>query len=134
MAHSSLSATAEARGALLAEGRHTLGIVGAATGQEGLGQATAQAFDCVILDLLLPGRGGLEVLADLRQMGNNVPVLILNGEADAANLKVAALLKAIPTARTSVCEGDHHSAPYQPGFQQAVATFLKEQWQQRGWS
>jgi pimeloyl-ACP methyl ester carboxylesterase len=64
----------------------------------------------------------------------NVPVLILNGEADAANLKVAALLKAIPTARTSVCEGDHHSAPYQPGFQQAVATFLKEQWQQRGWS
>ena len=64
----------------------------------------------------------------------NVPVLILNGKADAANLKVAALLKAIPTARTSACEGDHHSAPYQPSFQQAVVHFFKEQWQQRGWS
>jgi pimeloyl-ACP methyl ester carboxylesterase len=63
-----------------------------------------------------------------------VPVLILNGRADSANLKVAALLKAIPTARTSLCEGDHHSAPYQPSFQQAVVHFLKEQWQQRGWS
>ena len=43
----------------------------------------------------------------------NVPVLILNGKADAANLKVATLLSAIPTAFASVCEGDHHSAPYQ---------------------
>ena len=62
----------------------------------------------------------------------NVPVMILNGKADAANLKVDVLLKAIPTARTSVCEGDHSSAPYQPSFQQAVVRFLKEQWQQRG--
>ena len=64
----------------------------------------------------------------------NIPVLILNGNADAANLKIATLLKAIPTARPSVCEGDHHSAPYQPSFQQAVVHFLKEQWHQRGWA
>jgi pimeloyl-ACP methyl ester carboxylesterase len=59
----------------------------------------------------------------------SVPVLILNGMADVANQKVATLLKAIPTARTAAAEGDHHSAPYQPSFQQAVVTFLKEQWQ-----
>jgi hypothetical protein len=29
----------------------------------------------------------------------DIPVLILNGKADAANLKMAGLLKAIPTAR-----------------------------------
>lgn len=62
----------------------------------------------------------------------DVPVLILNGKADAANLKVAQLLRAIPTAHAAVCEGDHSSAPYQPSFQQAVVRFLKEQWQQRG--
>ena len=63
----------------------------------------------------------------------SVPVLILNGNADVANQKVAALLKAIPTARTAAAEGDHHSAPYQPSFQQAVVTFLKEQWQHSEW-
>jgi pimeloyl-ACP methyl ester carboxylesterase len=57
-----------------------------------------------------------------------VPVLILNGQSDAANQKVEKLLKAIPTARFARCEGDHHSAPYQPTFHETVISFLKEQW------
>ena len=64
----------------------------------------------------------------------NVPVLILNGKADAANQKIAGLLNAIPTARAGECEGDHSSTPYQPTFQQAVVQFFEEQWQLRGWS
>jgi pimeloyl-ACP methyl ester carboxylesterase len=63
----------------------------------------------------------------------NVPMLILNGKGDAANQKVTGLLKAIPTARVEICEGDHHSAPYQPTFQQAVIRFLQGEWRQRGW-
>ena len=31
----------------------------------------------MILDLLLPGGGGLDVLAELRQQGSTIPVLIL---------------------------------------------------------
>jgi pimeloyl-ACP methyl ester carboxylesterase len=61
----------------------------------------------------------------------DVPVLILNGTADAANQNVAGLLKAIPTARAAECEGDHHSTPYQPTFQQAVVQFFEEQWRLR---
>jgi len=61
----------------------------------------------------------------------NVPVLVLNGKADAANQKVAGLLKTIPTARLGACEGDHHSAPYQPTFQRAVVQFFEEQWRLR---
>jgi DNA-binding response OmpR family regulator len=52
-------------------------VVCAATGEEGFQQASTQPFDCVVLDLLLPGRDGLQILADLRQTRNNVPVLIL---------------------------------------------------------
>ena len=52
-------------------------VVAAATGEEGFQQASTQPFDCIVLDLLLPGRDGLQVLADLRQKGNRVPVLIL---------------------------------------------------------
>jgi pimeloyl-ACP methyl ester carboxylesterase len=57
-----------------------------------------------------------------------VPVLILNGRADAANQKVYGLLVAIPTARAASCEGDHLSTPFQPTFHQAVIWFFQEQW------
>jgi pimeloyl-ACP methyl ester carboxylesterase len=61
----------------------------------------------------------------------DIPVLILNGKADAANQKIAGILKAIPTARAAECEGDHSSTPYQPTFQQAVVQFFEEQWRMR---
>lgn len=60
-----------------------------------------------------------------------VPVLILNGRADAANQKIDGLLRAIPTARSASCEGDHNSTPYQPTFHQAVIRFFQEQWRLR---
>jgi pimeloyl-ACP methyl ester carboxylesterase len=63
--------------------------------------------------------------------GVAIPVLILNGKGDAANQKIAGLLKAIPTASAGECEGDHHSTPYQPTFQQAIVEFLKRRWRQR---
>jgi DNA-binding response OmpR family regulator len=65
-------------------------VVAAPTGEEGLQQAAAQPFDCVVLDLLLPGRDGLQVLADLRQMGNKVAVLILTAR-DAVEDRVIGL-------------------------------------------
>jgi pimeloyl-ACP methyl ester carboxylesterase len=64
----------------------------------------------------------------------NVPVLILNGKADAANQKIAGLLNAIPTARAGECEGDHSSTPYEPTFHRAVVGFFQEQWRLRGWT
>jgi DNA-binding response OmpR family regulator len=65
-------------------------VVAAATGEEGFQQATAHPFDCIVLDLLLPGRSGLQVLADLRQLGNEVPVLILTAR-DAVEDRVIGL-------------------------------------------
>jgi DNA-binding response OmpR family regulator len=60
-------------------------VCAAATGEEGLRQAAAQPFDCVVLDLLLPGRDGLQVLAELRRLGNKVPVLILTARDTVEN-------------------------------------------------
>lgn len=48
-----------------------------ATGEEGFFAASAQAFDLILLDLMLPGRDGLEVLGTLRRRGVKTPVLIL---------------------------------------------------------
>jgi DNA-binding response OmpR family regulator len=42
--------------------------------------AGAPAVDCVILDLMLPGLGGLEVARRVRAAGNYVPILILTAK------------------------------------------------------
>jgi DNA-binding response OmpR family regulator len=46
-------------------------------GEDGWHQAFSNPYDLILLDLMLPKMGGLEILAKLRQQGNRVPVLIL---------------------------------------------------------
>jgi two-component system copper resistance phosphate regulon response regulator CusR len=52
-------------------------VVVAATGEDGFYRANAELFDLVLLDLMLPGRSGLEILQTLRQRHVETPVLIL---------------------------------------------------------
>lgn len=46
-------------------------------GDEGLLHATTQAYDAIVLDIMLPGRDGLSVLRQLRERKNAVPVILL---------------------------------------------------------
>ena len=52
----------------------------AETGEDGFFLASTEPFDLVILDLMLPGRDGMQVLAALRQKGVSTPVLILTSK------------------------------------------------------
>jgi DNA-binding response OmpR family regulator len=54
------------------------------SGPEGLDTALAGRFDAVILDVMLPGMDGVEVLRRLRAK-SNVPVLMLTGLGDEAD-------------------------------------------------
>lgn len=47
------------------------------TGEEALSAAATSQFDLVLLDLLLPGCGGLDVLSILMKRGASTPVLVL---------------------------------------------------------
>lgn len=47
------------------------------TGEEGFFLAQSQVHDLVVLDLMLPGRDGLEILSAMRCCGIQTPVLIL---------------------------------------------------------
>jgi two-component system, OmpR family, response regulator len=56
-------------------------------GQEGLWQATEGSYDLIVLDLMLPGRNGFRVCADLRAQGDRTPILMLtakDGDLDEA--------------------------------------------------
>jgi two-component system, NtrC family, nitrogen regulation response regulator NtrX len=52
-----------------------------ATGEEGLVAVAAAEPDVVLLDLALPGAGGLEVLAALRTSNPALPVVMMSGRA-----------------------------------------------------
>ena len=52
-------------------------VTTAANGDTGFRLALDRSFDCIILDLLLPGKEGLQILKDLRKAGQKVPILIL---------------------------------------------------------
>jgi two-component system copper resistance phosphate regulon response regulator CusR len=47
------------------------------TGEGAFFRVTTETFDVILLDLGLPGRSGLEILAALRERGLKTPVLIL---------------------------------------------------------
>lgn len=49
----------------------------ARSGEEGYYLLDAEPFDLVVLDLMLPGRDGLEILATLRTRDRGLPVLVL---------------------------------------------------------
>lgn len=49
----------------------------AATGDEALNRTLEHAPDLIVLDIMLPGLDGLEVVQRLRAAGDNVPILLL---------------------------------------------------------
>jgi FixJ family two-component response regulator len=64
--------------------------------------ANGRHLGCLIVDLLLPGMSGLELLRRLRSSGNDVPVILLADESD------------VPTAVAAMREGatDFIEKPY----------------------
>jgi len=60
---------------VLLEERHTVDV--AADGEQGLDMGGSDTYDLIILDLMLPGRDGLEVCRELRAGGVKAPVLML---------------------------------------------------------
>jgi DNA-binding response OmpR family regulator len=62
----------------------------AGTGDEGARLVANERFDCIILDWMLPGRDGLQILKELRQGGDATPVLLLTAR-DAIDDRVLGL-------------------------------------------
>lgn len=51
-------------------------------GVDGLKRASSDEFDLIILDCMLPKKDGLTVLHELRESGNQIPVLMLTAKAE----------------------------------------------------
>jgi DNA-binding response OmpR family regulator len=60
------------------------------TGEDAFFRVNTEQFDMILLDLMLPGRDGLEILKTLRKRGVDTPVLLLTAR-DALEDRVAGL-------------------------------------------
>jgi two-component system alkaline phosphatase synthesis response regulator PhoP len=76
---------------LLSEGYR---VETAGDGNTALERALEEPFDLVILDILLPGRDGLEVCRELRARGSQVPVLMLTARGQVVDRVVGLKLGA----------------------------------------
>lgn len=50
------------------------------TGEEGFFLAQTATFDLLILDIMLPGRDGIEIMGNLRRLGQRMPILLLTSK------------------------------------------------------
>ena len=51
-------------------------------GEEGLKSINTKLYDAIILDLMLPKLGGMDVLKSVRENKNNVPIIILSAKGE----------------------------------------------------
>lgn len=70
--------------------RHGFQVSHALSGDEGLRELEAGSFDVIALDHFMPGKEGLEVLADIQALPEPPPVVYVTG-ADEGRIAVAAL-------------------------------------------
>jgi len=76
----------------------------ATDGPSGLARATAEPFDLVILDIMLPGKNGLEVCRELRRRGQDCAILMLTAKSQLADRVVGLKLGA----------DDYLTKPFEP--------------------
>ena len=65
-------------------GQHELRVTASHSGPDGVARALSGQFEVIILDLMLPGLGGLDALRRIRE-ASGVPVLMLTARGDEAD-------------------------------------------------
>jgi FixJ family two-component response regulator len=73
---------------------HGYGVASFATGQELIAAIRRGRFDCVLLDLYMPGMSGFDVLAELQGNPASPPVIVITAHDDVDFVKRALALNA----------------------------------------
>ena len=79
-------------------------VESAIDGPTGLARAVNESFDLIVLDVMLPGKNGLEVCRELRQRGKDVAVLMLTAKTQLVDRVVGLKLGA----------DDYLTKPFEP--------------------
>ena len=83
-----------------------LGAETFATAQEFLGRERGDGPSCLVLDLQLPGMGGLQVQRELARAGDSMPIIFLTGHGDIPT-SVKAIKSGAVEFLTKPFDGEH---------------------------
>lgn len=64
---------------------HNYSVDSVYNGKDALDYAQTEHYDGIILDIMMPGLNGIEVLKKLRKSGNKTPVLLLTAKSEIEN-------------------------------------------------
>ena len=64
-------------------------------GARALQRARTEAFDLILLDVMLPGKDGFEVCHELRRGGSKTPVIMLTAQGHTANIFEAKRMRVV---------------------------------------
>jgi two-component system alkaline phosphatase synthesis response regulator PhoP len=79
-------------------------VESAGDGAEGLARASSEKFDLIVLDVMLPGKNGLDVCRELRQNGKDLAILMLTAKTQLVDRVVGLKLGA----------DDYVAKPFEP--------------------
>ena len=68
---------------------HAYDVVSAYSAVEALDVLLREQFDLIVLDMVLPRIGGLDLLKRIRHLGVNAPVLVMTGGRQEAEARLA---------------------------------------------
>jgi len=93
--------------AMLEKAGHT--VAEAEDGREGLELFSAQPFDLVLTDIIMPNREGVETIGDIRRLNPKVPIIAMSGGGSAGGdlfLNLASQLGATRTLAKPIRQSD----------------------------
>ena len=57
-------------------------VTGVDSGERGMTEIQSSAFDLVLLDVILPGQDGMQILAQIRELSPSLPVIMITARGD----------------------------------------------------
>jgi two-component system chemotaxis response regulator CheY len=82
-------------------------VVSASEGNEGLNLFRKSKFDCVILDIFMPGMSGLDLIEELDPENSKVPIVAVSGASDHTGTNPLHLAITLGAARTLTKDFEH---------------------------
>src|SRR5215468_9765214 len=83
--------------------------------------------DCIILDVHMPGRSGIDILKELNQRQSAIPLFIISGQGD-----IPMAVDAIKNGALDFIEKPFHAEALVTRIREAIAAVREKAWAQMG--
>ena len=62
------------------------------TGTEAIGALRDRRFDLLLIDLVMPEKGGVETIIEIRNLANSIPIIVMSGKVSFEEASITRLV------------------------------------------